>query len=129
MSEQIRERIDNASNKDELESIGRELEPAIELDRRKNMDVLRAELHAHQDEHGEPASPDAGQDPAQTDPQSQDQAQDPEESQTPAQPQEPAPSTGGRPKNYKGRLLQNMKTGACFPWTAQLAAKRNMREV
>ena len=120
MSEEIRTRIDEAGNKEKLEAIGRELEPPVELDRRKTMDILRAELHAHLDEYGQDEAGDTGvSDEAGSD--EAGDAGDPE----PAQEPEPTADT---PK-YKGRLLQNTRTKRLFPYTAALAAKRNMREV
>lgn len=129
MSELIRERIDSAKDKDQLEAIGRELEPAVELDRRKNMDVLRAELHAHLDEHGDQGVPgDDTQDPEAADAQGDNQQNS--DTQGSAQTEQTqAAGTGVRRKRYNGRLLQNMNTGVFFPWTAALAKKRNMREV
>lgn len=118
MSEQIRNRIDDAGNKEMLETIGREMEPSIELDRRKNMEVLRAELHAHLDEQQDTDSGQETADVKKTEP----------KQEKPDKTQKTEPK-GVRPKGYEGRLLQNMTTGAVFPWTAALAKKRNMREV
>lgn len=119
MSEEIRTRIDKAGSKEKLEAIGRELDPAVELDRRKSMDILRAELHAHLDEHGdiEAGDADAGM---------SDEAGEPDEGATDPEPTpEPAPEA---PK-YEGKLLQNTRTKRFYPYTAALAKKRNMREV
>jgi len=117
MSEEIQNRIDEASSKEKLEAIGRELEPEIELDRRKTMDVLRAELHAHLDEHSNEAS--------EPEPGKADDKGEPEPDEPVAAPLSDKPA---RPK-YKGRLIQNTRTGAFFPYTAALAKKRHMREV
>jgi len=122
MSEEIRNRIDEAGNKEKLEAIGRELTPPLELDRRKNMDILRAELHAHLDEHeGEPEPQEAG------DEQGGDTTE-PDPAAT-AEPGEAGPSDHDSDLKYQGRLLQNTRTKVFYPYTAALAKKRNMREV
>ena len=132
MSEEIRTRIDKAGSKEKLEAIGRELDPAVELDRRKSMDILRAELHAHLDEHGdiEAGDADAGMSDEAGEP--DEGATDPEPTPEPdegATDPEPTPEPAPEAPKYEGKLLQNTRTKRFYPYTAALAKKRNMREV
>jgi len=135
MSEEIREKIEAARTKEQLEEIGRNLSTPIELDRRKNMDILQAELHGHLDQiesgtdqtQGAGATGDDGSAPEQGDDQevvAKNLRPDPE-----PEPETQTVTSHSNRTNYKGRLLQNTKTKVFFPWTAALAAKRNMREV
>ena len=153
MTEEIRKKIDAARTKEQLEEIGRDLDTPIELDRRKNMDILQAELHAHLDqlEEGEDQTP--VQDPEQ---QAQDDGDTQEQSREDAQANRQESDRNGkdtkrsgkrlrkgeqdgaktqnvtshaRRPDYEGRMLQNSVTKVFFPYTAALAKKRNMREV
>ncbi|WP_288365633.1 hypothetical protein [uncultured Marinobacter sp.] len=153
MTEEIREKIDAARTKEQLEEIGRNLEPMIELDRRKNMNILQAELHAHLDQIEEA---EEGQEPNQVDQGDESEAQEDQgDGDTQAETlntnrngKEQTKRSGKRKRKsdsqraetqnvtshvrkpeYEGRLLQNTKTKVFFPYTAALAKKRHMREV
>ncbi|MDQ7731618.1 hypothetical protein QT231_02840 [Halomonas sp. SpR1] len=109
MSKTLIEQIEAAESKDDLEPLGTKL--GVEINKRQGVETIRAELLEAAEmlaEKGvttsEELEPDAGDHAANN-------APEPE-----------------KPK-YKGRMLQHMKNGRTFPWTAALAKSRYMKEV
>ena len=109
MSKTLIEQIEDAVTKDDFEPLAAQLN--VEINKRQGVETIRAELLEAAEalaEKGvttsEELGPDAGDHAA-------NKAPEPE-----------------KPK-YKGRMLQHIKNGRTFPWTAALAKNRYMKEV
>lgn len=115
MSQTLIEQIEAAETKDQLEKLGKE-QFGADVDKRKGAETIRAELL-------ELAEAQAADTTGETDPETHAQAQLDKLEQ--GGETDPAPTKAG----YQGRLLKHRKNGRVFPWTAQLAKKREMQEV
>jgi len=109
--------IEDAETKDQLEGLGKELF-GVDVDKRKGVETIRAELL-------ELAEAQENDSTGETDPKTHAEAQVAQAEQQMAKNEE----TAEEKASYGGRLLKHRKTGRLFPWTAQLAQKREMQEV
>jgi len=124
--------IEDAETKDQLEALGKQ-HLGVDVDKRKGVETLRAELQELAEAQAEQGVTEA------------------RDTERPGDPEAPADSDGGTASGepvtaptqgdtqgeeaveggskYQGRLLRHRKTGRLFPWTAQLAKKRDLQEV
>lgn len=110
MSQTLIEQLEAAKTKGALEALGKE-HLGINADKRQGIETIRAELL----ELAEAPTPgDAPQEPAPA-----------------TNEAEPATATGEQdePTEYQGRMLKHIKSGRLFPWTADLAKNRYLKEV
>ncbi len=113
--------IEDAETKDQLEALGKE-QLGIEVNKRQGVETIRAELLELAEEQA--AQEGVAQEaPSATDEEQQGGDQDEE------RPTQQAAQEAPRKDAYRGRLLKHRKSGRLFPWTAQLAKKRDMQEV
>ncbi|MDY7116598.1 hypothetical protein RAN53_09570 [Halomonas sp. SSL-5] len=110
-------KIEDAETKDQLETLGKELF-GVDVDKRKGVETIRAELL-------ELAEAQENDTTGVTDPETHAEAQAAQAEQQAAKNEE----AGETKASYSGRMLKHRKTGRLFPWTAQLAKKRDMQEV
>lgn len=110
--------IEDAETKDQLEAIGKQPPLGVDVDKRKGVETIRAELL-------ELAEAQENDTTGETDPETHAAAQVAQAEQQTAK----GGDEGEAESGYKGRMLKHRKTGRLFPWTAQLAKKREMQEV
>jgi len=110
-------KIEGAETKDQLETLGKELF-GVDVDKRKGVETIRAELL-------ELAEAQENDTTGEIDPEAHAAAQVAQAEQQTAK----GGDEGEAESGYKGRMLKHRKTGRLFPWTAQLAKKRDMQEV
>lgn len=107
MTKTLIEKIEEAVTKDDFDPIAKQLN--VEINKRQGVETIRAELLEAAEtlaEKGVTTSGELG----------------------PGEGQAEAPEAEEKPK-YKGRMLQHIKNGRTFPWTAALAESRHMKEV
>lgn len=97
------EQIEAAETKDELETLGKEL--GVDVNKREGVETIRAKLLEVAEESA------------------------PSYTESTANKTEEGAAPEAEKNAYKGRLLKHRKNGRLFPWTAQLAKKRDMQEV
>lgn len=127
--------IEDAETKDQLEAIGKQSPLSVDVDKRKGVETIRAELMEMAEEAAASESGEKGGDENQGNPAQEGLSQNHGEGDDGTATGEPgtadehsAPKPASK-RQYSGRLLKNRKTGRLFPWTAQLAKKRDMQEV
>lgn len=111
MSKTLIEQLEAAEDKDTLEALGKE-HLGVNADKRKGIETIRAELLELAEAQA------AGGDAAATEPQAEN----------PVAP-DPEPEQQAEPEAYRGRMLKHTKNGRLFPWTADLAKNRYLKEV
>lgn len=107
MTKSLIEQIEEAVTKDDFDPIATQLN--VEINKRQGVETIRAELLEAAEalaEQGVTTSGELGPGEGQTE----------------------TPEADEKPK-YKGRMLQHIKNGRTFPWTAALAKSRHMKEV
>ncbi len=109
MSKTLIEQLEAAEDKDTLEALGKE-HLGVNADKRKGIETIRAELLELAEAQA------AGGDTAATEPQA-------------TNPVAPEPEEQSEPEAYRGRMLKHTKNGRLFPWTADLAKNRYLKEV
>lgn len=116
------DRIKAAKTKDQLEQIGIE-ELGTDIDRRRNIKVLKAELINKAEELAtdEPAPAEV----AEPEPEEQPEAK----AEVAAAPQPAAPERKAERNPNKPRLMRHRVTGRVLIWTAALAKNPNFEEV
>ncbi|MGM0858656.1 MAG: hypothetical protein ACQEW0_16485 [Pseudomonadota bacterium] len=107
MTKSLIEQIEEAVTKEDLEPLAEQL--GVEINKREGVETIRAKLlEAAETKDEQGGDPDGDND------------------QGPIEPSQEKPA---KATPYKGRLLKHRKNGRTFPWTAQLAKKRDMQEV
>lgn len=111
MTKSLTEQIEEAVTKEDLEPLAEQMD--FEINKREGVETIRAKLleaAETKDEQGGDSEGGGG-----------------EGSIEPPTKDEDSPKKAKAP--YKGRMLKHRKNGRLFPWTAQLAKKRDMQEV
>lgn len=107
MSKTLIDQIEAAESKDDLEPLGTQL--GIEINKRQGVETIRAELLEAAEGLAEKGVTTSGElEPSDGDVGDEQAAEQPK---------------------YQGRMLQHMKNGRTFPWTAALAKNRYMKEL
>lgn len=117
MSKSLIEQLEAAETKDQLEALAKEM--GVEINKRQGVETIRADLIEAAEERDPQDGVVEGEGKAGT-------AEAPKAAKVEP---EPEPEAADEAPGYRGRMLKHTKNGRLFPWTADLAKNRYLKEV